>query len=88
LVASVKSRFSLERQVRLIAGLIVLSGVVLSVIVQHNLIYLAAAVGVGLTFAGLTDICMLAGLLSRMPWNKAPTTPRRTEGARPQSCQL
>jgi len=88
LVASVKSRFSLERQVRLIAGLIVLSGVVLSVIVQHNLIYLAAAVGVGLTFAGLTDICMLAGLLSRMPWNKARTTPRRTEGARPQSCQL
>lgn len=87
LVASVKSRFSLERQVRLIAGLLVLVAVFLSVTIQHNWIYLAALVGAGLTFAGLTDICMMAGLLSRMPWNKARTTAGKT-AARPQSCQL
>ncbi len=42
LVASVKSSFSLERQVRLIAGVLVLIGVILSLTVQRNWIFLAA----------------------------------------------
>ena len=88
LVASVKSRFSLERQVRLIAGLLVLIGVLLSLTIQHNWIFLAAAVGAGLAFAGLTDICLMAGLLIRMPWNQARTTCRKGDAARPQPCNL
>lgn len=71
LVTSAKSRFSLERQVRLIAGLLVLIAVVLSLALNHNWILLAAFAGAGLTFAGLTDICLTAALLSKMPWNKA-----------------
>jgi hypothetical protein len=82
----VKSRFSLERQVRLIAGLLVLAGVLLSLTVQHNWIFLAAVVGAGLAFAGLTDICMMAGLLARMPWNKARSS--RVKDAAPQPCNL
>ena len=77
LVASVKSRFSLERQVRLIAGLLVLTSVVLAVMVDRAWLVLAAFVGAGLTFAGLTDICLMAGLLIRMPWNQT----RKTAGA-------
>lgn len=73
LVTTTKSRFSLERQVRLIAGLLVLVAVVLSKTVSPAWIYLAALVGAGLTFAGLTDICMMAGLLTRMPWNQPRT---------------
>jgi len=86
LVASVKSRFSLERQVRLIAGSLVLIGVILTLTVNHNWIFLCAFIGVGLTFAGLTDICLMAGLLTRMPWNKARASREEAAGTRP--CNL
>jgi rhodanese-related sulfurtransferase len=69
-VTSASSRISIERQVRLIAGLLVLVGVFLSVTVNHYFVYFAALIGAGLTFAGLTDICLMAGLLLRMPWNR------------------
>jgi rhodanese-related sulfurtransferase len=88
LVANVKSRFSLERQVRLIAGLLVMAAVLLSFTVQRNWIFLALVVGAGLTFAGLTDICLMAGLLVRMPWNQARTSRRKADAARAQPCNL
>ena len=72
-VISAKTRWSLERQVRLVAGLLVLSGTALEVSGVHGAIWLALFVGAGLTFAGATDICMMAKLLARMPWNKART---------------
>jgi rhodanese-related sulfurtransferase len=87
LVASAKTRMSLERQVRLIAGLVVLAGVILSFTLQRYWIFLSAFVGAGLTFAGLTDICLMAGLLLRMPWNKTRTAARDAT-ARPQPCNL
>jgi len=42
--------------------------------VQPGFIWLAGFVGAGLTFAGLTDICGMAALLAKMPWNR-PATP-------------
>ena len=33
-------------------------------------LFLAAFVGLGLTFAGLTDICPMGELLQKMPWNR------------------
>lgn len=61
---------SLERQVRIAAGSLVLLGVVLGWVV-HPLLYLIAAfVGGGLVFAGVTDTCGMALLLARMPWNR------------------
>ena len=68
-VASVKTRWSLERQVRLGAGLLVLAGAVLALAVNPNWLYLSAFVGLGLTFAGLTDICPMGIALGKMPWN-------------------
>lgn len=70
-VASVKTRWSLERQVRLGAGLLVLVATVLVVAGVHGAIWLAMFVGAGLTFAGATDICMMGILLAKMPWNQA-----------------
>ncbi len=69
LVRSSRTGWSLERQVRLAAGWIVLTGVALSLTLGRGWISLAAVVGLGLTFAGFTDICGMARLLARMPWN-------------------
>ncbi len=70
-VASVKTRWSLERQVRLGAGVMVLAGTALEVSGVHGAIWLAMFAGAGLTFAGATDICMMGLLLAKMPWNQA-----------------
>ncbi|HRK21903.1 MAG TPA: rhodanese-like domain-containing protein [Fimbriimonadaceae bacterium] len=71
-VVSQKTRWSIERQVRLTAGLIVLSGTILALTVSGGWIYLAMFVGAGLTFAGLTNFCGMAALFALMPWNKPP----------------
>jgi rhodanese-related sulfurtransferase len=70
LVMSVRTRWSLERQVRLCAGIIVLAGVGLGLTVDALWFGLAAVVGLGLTFAGLTDFCLLGVLLSKLPVKK------------------
>lgn len=88
LVASVKSRFSIERQVRLIAGLLVLLGVFLSLTVSHYWIYFAALIGAGLTFAGLTDICLMAGVLLRMPWNRPRNQSHNDAASDVRPCKL
>jgi rhodanese-related sulfurtransferase len=65
-----KAAMSLERQVRVAAGLLVLAGVILGTWVHPGFYGLSAFVGAGLTFAGLTDWCGMAMLLARMPWNQ------------------
>lgn len=62
---------SLERQVRIAAGLLVVLGVVLGAFVSSYFYGLSAFVGAGLMFAGITDTCGMAMCLARMPWNKA-----------------
>jgi rhodanese-related sulfurtransferase len=62
--------WSLERQVRFVAGLLVLTGVLLSIFVHPYFIGLSGFVGAGLTFAGATDWCGMGLLLAKMPWNK------------------
>jgi rhodanese-related sulfurtransferase len=61
---------SLERQVRIAAGLLVLVGSLLGFFVHPYFIGLAAFVGAGLMFAGITDTCGMAMILARMPWNQ------------------
>jgi rhodanese-related sulfurtransferase len=61
---------SLERQVRLGAGVLILIGIVLTLLVGKAWILMPALIGTGLTFAGATDICMMGRLLARMPWNQ------------------
>lgn len=62
---------SLERQVRIGAGLMVLAGVLLGFLLHPAFYALAAFVGGGLVFAGVTDWCGMAMVLAKMPWNQA-----------------
>ncbi len=64
------TRWALERQVRLIAGLLVLTGVALGVTVSPWFLAVSAFIGCGLTFAGATNICPMGELLARMPHNR------------------
>ena len=61
---------SLERQVRIAAGSLVLAGVTLGWFVHAGFFGLAAFVGAGLVFAGVTDFCGMGLLLAKMPWNR------------------
>ncbi|MCA9103306.1 MAG: rhodanese-like domain-containing protein, partial [Planctomycetales bacterium] len=65
-----RQTMSLERQVRIVAGLLVLLGAVLALTVNVWFALLSAFVGAGLTFAGITDTCGMAMLLAHMPWNQ------------------
>ena len=65
-----KKAMSLERQVRIAAGLMIVTGSALGYFVNPAWIGLAAFVGAGLTFAGVTDTCGMGMLLARMPWNQ------------------
>ena len=66
---------SLERQVRIAAGLLVLLGALLGWLVHPALIGLSAFIGAGLVFAGVTDTCGMGMMLARMPWNQVKETP-------------
>ena len=61
---------SLERQVRIAAGSLVLVGVVLGWFVHRAFFGLAGFVGAGLVFAGITDFCGMGLLLAKLPWNR------------------
>lgn len=69
-VATKKSHLPIMRQVQLIAGILVLTGVLLSRFVNPAFIFLSGFVGAGLTIAGATGFCGMAELLAHMPWNK------------------
>lgn len=70
-----KKAMSLERQVRIVAGSLVLTGAVLGFFVHPYWIGLSAFVGAGLIFAGVTDTCGMGMLLARMPWNRISDSP-------------
>jgi rhodanese-related sulfurtransferase len=61
---------SLERQVRIAAGILVLTGVILGALLHPVFYGLSAFVGAGLVFAGVTDWCGMGMMLARMPWNQ------------------
>jgi len=65
-----RKTISLERQVRIAAGAMVLAGALLAYFVHPAWVALPAFVGAGLMFAGITDWCGMALILGRMPWNR------------------
>jgi len=73
-----KGAISIERQVRIGAGTMVLLGVLLGSWVDPLWFFLSGFVGAGLIFAGITDWCGMGLLLAKMPWNQA----------KPIACQL
>lgn len=65
-----KQVVSLERQVRIAAGTLVVLGVVSGATISPWFYGLAGFVGMGLVFAGITDSCAMGMLLAKAPWNK------------------
>ncbi len=61
---------SIMRQVQITAGSLVVLGAVLAALVSPWFILLSGFVGAGLVFAGITDTCMMARLLSKLPYNQ------------------
>jgi glyoxylase-like metal-dependent hydrolase (beta-lactamase superfamily II)/rhodanese-related sulfurtransferase len=61
---------SLERQVRLIAGSLVLLGIMMSWLLNWAFIFVSVFVSSGLIYAGLTDNCLMGMLLMKLPYNK------------------
>lgn len=61
---------SLERQVRIVAGAIVLLGSILALIANAAFAVIPAFVGCGLIYAGISNTCAMASLLKKLPWNK------------------
>lgn len=76
---------SLERQVRIAAGSLVLVGALLGYFAHPYWIALAGFVGAGLIFAGITDTCGMGILLSKMPWNQVAS--REGAGAAGTACK-
>jgi len=68
-------RWSLDRQVRLVAGSLVVLGLVGGRFVSPKVRTLAGAIGTGLTFSAVTDTCAMGRALSVMPWNTAVQEP-------------
>lgn len=65
-----KGSIPIMRQVFITAGLLILTGYTLSVLIHPNWIFLSVFVGLGLLFAGSTGICFMTKVLAKMPWNK------------------
>ena len=77
-----RKRLAVDRQVQLIAGSMVLTGIALGTLVNPWFLALAGFFGAGLTFAGATGTCGLALLLMKLPWNR----PLPVEGPAGATC--
>ncbi len=64
-------RWALDRQVRFVAGLLVLIGIVVGQLVAP-MIWLAGAVGFGLAFSAITNTCAMGMMLAKLPYNRGP----------------
>ncbi|MFJ9553866.1 rhodanese-like domain-containing protein [Nocardiopsis sp. NPDC101807] len=64
-----RERWALERQVRLVAGGLVLTSVLASLL-WPPAVAVAGLIGAGLAFAAVTDTCMMGAALARLPYNR------------------
>ncbi|EYT64535.1 sulfurtransferase [Dietzia sp. UCD-THP] len=70
-----KGAWAMDRQVRMVAGSLVLAGVTASKVVSPKFAYLAGAIGAGLTYSAASNSCAMAAGLAKMPWNRSADEP-------------
>ena len=80
-----KKRLSIERQIQLVVGTGVLTGVILGAFVNPLFLIIPGFFGAGLTFAGLSGTCALGILLGKAPWNKLES-PGNAKACNKSSC--
>ncbi|HKJ12411.1 MAG TPA: rhodanese-like domain-containing protein [Ornithinimicrobium sp.] len=69
-----RQTWDLERQVRLAAGSMVASGIIVSSVFPP-LKWFSGAIGAGLVLAAVSNTCAMGNALARMPWNRAADHP-------------
>ena len=75
-----KKMISLERQVRIAAGLLIVAGTILAATISPWFLVIPGVVGAGLTFAGMSNTCGMGMILAKMPWNKSLKVPDCSSG--------
>jgi rhodanese-related sulfurtransferase len=78
----------LDGQVRIAIGLIVLASSALAAFIHPYWIALAAFMGAGLIFSGVSGFCGLSQILARMPWNQAVGGPRTDASNSTDCCRV
>jgi rhodanese-related sulfurtransferase len=73
-VRRIRSRVSLERQVRIVAGTIVAAGAAAALLVAPVFAAVPLLIGSGLVFAGVSDTCAMGMLLAKLPYNRGAAT--------------
>lgn len=81
-----KKRLSIERQIQLIVGSGVLTGVLLGAFVNQWFLIIPGFFGAGLTFAGLSGTCALGILLGKAPWNKLESHAAQSSSGKSGCC--
>lgn len=69
-----RQMISLERQVQIALGVLVLLKVGLGFAIHDAFFLVLAALGLGLVVAGVTANCALARVIAKMPWNRRAGT--------------
>lgn len=70
-----EQRWAMDRQVRMVAGTLVTTGLLAGELVSPRLRLVAGAVGAGLAFSAATNTCAMGAALARMPWNRGAQDP-------------
>jgi len=70
-VTEKRQPWAMERQVRIAAGSLVLITIALALLVSKVWMIGTGLVGAGLVFAGVSNTCMMASALAKLPWNRA-----------------
>lgn len=65
-----KSIMSMERQVRVLAGAIIVLGAMMALTINPIFTVIPLLVGCGLVYSGTADWCGMAMLLAKAPWNQ------------------
>ena len=81
-----KKRLPIERQIQLIVGSGVLTGVLLGAFVNPWFLVIPGFFGAGLTFAGLSGTCALGILLGKAPWNKLESPTGQKQSGKSSCC--
>lgn len=69
-----KKMLPIERQIQLIVGTGVLTGVLMAVFINRWFLIIPGFLGAGFTFAGLSGTCALGSMLGKAPWNRIETS--------------
>jgi rhodanese-related sulfurtransferase len=70
-----EQRWAMDRQVRMVAGTLVTTGLLAGELVSPKLRLLAGAVGAGLAMSAATNTCAMGAALAKMPWNRGAQDP-------------